>query len=68
MRVTGLGRKVDSMRTNNLLALGIAIVMGGIAAFLARSWLESHASASAAAPTGTIVVTAQALGFGAIPR
>jgi pilus assembly protein CpaB len=57
---------VDSMRINNLLVLGIAIVMGGIAAFLARSWLESHASALAAAPAGTIVVAAQPLGFGTI--
>jgi pilus assembly protein CpaB len=39
--------------------------MGGIAAFLARSWLESHARASTVGVSvGTIVVAAQPLGFG----
>src|SRR5882672_7718883 len=53
------------MRTNNSIILFLAIVMGGIAAFLARSWLESHARASTVgASVGTIVVAAQPLGFG----
>jgi pilus assembly protein CpaB len=54
------------MRTNNVVVLCIAIVMGGIAAFIARSWLESHANASAGASLGTIVVAAQPLGFGTV--
>ena len=47
------------MRANDLVVLFLAIVMGGVAAFLARSWLESHANASAAASVGSIVVTTQ---------
>src|SRR5580692_7250765 len=40
--------------------------MGGIAAFLARNWIESHSRAYAAGDSaGTIVVAAQPLGFGA---
>ena len=54
------------MRTNELVALFLAIVMGGIAAFLARSWLESHANASAGASVGSIVVTTQPLGLGTV--
>jgi pilus assembly protein CpaB len=53
------------MRTNNLFVLCLAIVMGGVAAFLARSWLQSHARASLGDESiGTIVVAAQPLGFG----
>lgn len=41
--------------------------MGGIAAFLARSWLESHSqSSSANAPTATVVVASNPLTFGTI--
>jgi hypothetical protein len=43
----------------------IAILMGGSAAYLARSWLESHAGASTVVAVGTIVVAAQPLSFGA---
>jgi len=40
--------------------------MGGIAAFLARNWLESHSLASSAtASFATVVVAAKPLGFGA---
>jgi len=53
------------MRTNNVIVLFLAIVMGGIAAMLARSWLLSHARASLGDESiGTIVVAAQPLGFG----
>ena len=39
--------------------------MGGIAAILARNWLETHSRASSAAESiGTIVVAAKPLGFG----
>ncbi|HEY7300848.1 MAG TPA: Flp pilus assembly protein CpaB [Xanthobacteraceae bacterium] len=53
------------MRTNNVVVLFLAIVMGGIAAMLARSWLQSHARASLGDEgIGTIVVAAQPLSFG----
>ena len=54
------------MRTNNVIVLFLAIVMGGIAAIMARHWLQSHAITSAAGQgVGTIVVAAQPLAFGA---
>src|SRR5437763_10038315 len=54
------------MRTNNVIVLFLAIVMGGIAAFMARHWLQSHAITSAVGQgVGTIVVAAQPLAFGA---
>ena len=53
------------MRTNNVVVLFLAIVMGGIAAMLARSWLQGHARASLGEEgIGTIVVAAQPLSFG----
>jgi pilus assembly protein CpaB len=54
------------VRSNNVIVLFLAIVMGGIAAFLARNWIEGHSRALAAGDSaGTIVVAAQPLGFGA---
>src|SRR5215475_2450921 len=55
------------MRTNNVVVLFLAIVMGGIAAFMARQWLQAHADMSAVASqgAGTIVVATQPLPFGA---
>jgi pilus assembly protein CpaB len=47
-----------------MVVLFLAIVMGGIAAFLARNWLLSHSQSSSAENPGTIVVAAQPLGFG----
>jgi pilus assembly protein CpaB len=53
------------MRTNNVIVLFVAIVMGGVAAMLARSWLQSHARVPLGdEAVGTIVVAAQPLGFG----
>jgi pilus assembly protein CpaB len=53
------------MRTNNTVVLFLAIVMGGIAAFMARHWLEAHAVTPAVGQgVGTIVVATQPLGFG----
>lgn len=52
------------MRKGNLLLLLLAVVMGSVAAYLARNWIEAHATVSPAAPTGTIVVAAAPLGFG----
>jgi pilus assembly protein CpaB len=51
------------MRGNNLIILAIAIVLGGIAAVLARNWLTNHAG-SAQSRLGTIVVADAPLGFG----
>jgi pilus assembly protein CpaB len=53
------------MRPNSVIILFLAIVMGGIAAFLARNWIEGHSRALAGESVGTIVVAAQPLGFGA---
>ena len=53
------------MRFNSILILAIAIVMGGIAAFLARNWLISRTQATATATTNTVVVAAaKPLAFG----
>jgi pilus assembly protein CpaB len=49
------------MRTNNIVILVIAIMMGGLAAFLARNWLVSRTQVSA---TTTIIVAARELPFG----
>ena len=54
------------MRRNNITILFIAILLGGVAAFLARNWIESRSRAFAAGDAvGTIVVAAAPLGFGA---
>jgi pilus assembly protein CpaB len=49
------------MRANSVLILLFAIVLGGLAAFLARSWLLSRTQVSSSA---TIVVAAKHLPFG----
>jgi pilus assembly protein CpaB len=51
------------MRGNNLIILIVAIILGGIAAVLARNWLTSHAG-SAQSRVGTIVVAGAPLVFG----
>ena len=57
------GAWVSDMRNNNLLILVVALVLGGIAAVLARNWLANHARSSQAG-VGTIVVAATPLAFG----
>jgi pilus assembly protein CpaB len=52
------------MRTNQLAILAVAIVMGGGAAYLTRSWLHSQMSVPAAKPAGHIVVAAEPLAYG----
>src|SRR5215218_2975032 len=52
------------MRRGNLIVLLIAIVIGGIAAFMASRWMERNAVATPA-KTGTIVTAAIPLVFGA---
>ena len=55
------------MRTNHVVILFLAIVMGGIAALWSRYWLVSRSHMSAdAAPIGSIVVAAKPLAFGAV--
>jgi pilus assembly protein CpaB len=48
----------------NLAILLVALIMGAIAAFLARDWLASHTAAVAEEEVGTIVVTNGAMSFG----
>ncbi len=50
------------MRRNNAIVLGVALVLGAIAAILARNWLLSHGRLQGGA--GTIVVAAAPLAFG----
>jgi pilus assembly protein CpaB len=52
------------MRANSILILVIAIVMGGVAAFLARNWLLSRTQVTTSTTTATIVVAAKQLQFG----
>jgi pilus assembly protein CpaB len=52
-----------SMRNNNLVILVVAVILGGIAAVLARNWLASRARLTQA-NVGTIVVAASPLAFG----
>jgi pilus assembly protein CpaB len=54
------------MRRGNLIVLLAAIVMGGIAAFMARSWLQRQTVAQPAHGSSTIVVAAASLGFGTV--
>ena len=57
---------VKMRRTTSVIILFFALVMGGIAAYLANNWLKSHsAPSSVAAETETIVVANEALAFGA---
>src|SRR5437899_3219674 len=53
------------MRTNQTITLVVAIVMGGSAAYLTRSWLQTHMGASANQPSGHLVVAAESLAYGA---
>jgi pilus assembly protein CpaB len=52
------------MRGSNLIVLLLALAMGTIAAFMARSWIVAHSTP--AAQTGTIVVAAAPLSFGTV--
>jgi pilus assembly protein CpaB len=51
------------MRNNNLVILVIAIILGGIAAVLARNWLANRA-VLAQGNVGTIIVAASPMAFG----
>ena len=52
------------MRTSNLLILIIAVVMGGVAAFMARAVIQGQSQSSA--PTQTIVVAVAPLEIGLV--
>jgi pilus assembly protein CpaB len=52
------------MRRSNLIILVLALVMGSIAALMARSWIARHTAPVAS--TSTIVVAASPLAFGTV--
>ena len=52
------------MRRGNIVVLLVAIVMGGIAAFMAKNWIQAHATVNPGGPLGTIVVASAPLSFG----
>ena len=53
------------MRKSSVIILVVAILMGGGAAYLTRSWLKDQTRASSASqPVGTIVVAAESLAYG----
>jgi pilus assembly protein CpaB len=54
------------MRASSVAILLVAILMGGFAAFLARTWLLGQAQATHETPTATIVVAAAPLQFGTV--
>jgi pilus assembly protein CpaB len=54
------------MRRANIIILIVALAMGGLAAFMARSWILAHANTAPTAPMSTIVVSNAALGFGTV--
>jgi pilus assembly protein CpaB len=51
-------------RSTNLAILIVAVVLGGVAAFLARSWLQSHSARTDAQKTVSILVANDTLAFG----
>jgi pilus assembly protein CpaB len=53
------------MRRSNLIILVVALAMGGIAALMARNWIERHTTPTPVA-TGTILVAAAPLVFGTV--
>ena len=53
------------MRRSNLIILLVALVMGSVAALMARSWIERHTTAPVAA-SGTVLVAAGPLPFGTV--
>src|SRR5271170_4672291 len=52
-------------RSTNLAILLVAVILGGVAAFLARSWLQSHSLRTDAQKTVPILVATDTLAFGA---
>ena len=54
------------MRKSSVIILIVAILMGGSAAFLTRSWLKYQTAAAAKQSASTIVVAAESLAYGTI--
>jgi pilus assembly protein CpaB len=52
-------------RSTNLVILIVAVFLGGLAAFLARSWLQSHSARTGDQKTVSILVANDTLAFGA---
>ncbi|MGB7974129.1 MAG: Flp pilus assembly protein CpaB, partial [Roseiarcus sp.] len=52
-------------RSTNLAILVVAVILGGVAAFLARSWLQNHSARTDAQKTVPILVANDTLAFGA---
>src|ERR1700727_3545419 len=52
-------------RSTNLAILVVAVILGGLAAFLARSWLQSHSTGAGAQKTVPILVATDSLASGA---
>jgi pilus assembly protein CpaB len=52
-------------RSTNLAILVVAVILGGVAAFLARSWLQSHSARTNGQKTVSILVANRTLAFGA---
>jgi len=53
------------MRKSSVIILVVALLMGGSAAYLTRSWLKDQTRASSTSqPVGTIVVAAESLAYG----
>jgi pilus assembly protein CpaB len=51
-------------RSTNLVILVFAVILGGVAAFLARSWLQSHSTHPTAQNTIQVLVANDTIGFG----
>ena len=51
-------------RSANLAILMVAVILGAAAAFLARSWLQSHSEPANADQVASIAVASRALAFG----
>jgi pilus assembly protein CpaB len=54
------------MRKSSVIILVVAILMGGSAAYLTRSWLKDQKASAALQPAGTIVVAANSLAYGTV--
>jgi pilus assembly protein CpaB len=54
------------MRRSNWIILVLALVMGSLAALMARSWIERHTAVQPVASTATVVVANAQLPFGAV--
>ena len=51
--------------SSNLLILVVAVILGGVAAFLAKSWLQNHSAYANAQKPVPILVANGSVAFGA---